>query len=177
MDRENIARLLPVILQRTRRSDPPVLDALLGVMEDLHTPSERVLAELDLYFDPDRTPDRYVPFLARWTDLDRFLDPDGGFPTGLGRMRDLILAAVSLSQERGTRRGLIRFLEIATGVRGFQIVEDPDRPFHVLVFCPDAALLEDERRSRLVRQIIEAEKPAYVTYVLRPAPVPTDEGA
>ena len=63
--------------------------------------------------------------------------------------------------------GLVRFLETATGVEGFVVDEEVDaagrpRPFHCVVRAPAAA-----RRLRdLVQQIVEAEKPAFVTYEL-----------
>lgn len=162
MDRRDIARLLPGVFQRTLGPRPNVLDALLGVMEQIQAPSEATLARLDTYFDPDRAGDRFIPFLARWADMDILLSDDGQFPAGMARLRDLILAAVFLAKWRGTRYGLVRFLEIATGARGFQMHDAPDQPFHVIITCPEAA---DAYRA-LIEQIIELEKPAYVTYEL-----------
>ena len=179
MKRNEIELLLPEVFRRTVRPGNP-LYALLEVMEALHAPSEEVLAELDLYLDPYRAPDTLVPYLARWVDLQRFLaefpeskGASGGpssvpFAGGLGRLRDLIAAAASLSKWRGTARGLLRFLETATGVQGFEIderVPGPDgkpRPFHLGIRAP----AEAARYQALVERIIEMEKPAYVTYTL-----------
>jgi hypothetical protein len=83
-------------------------------------------------------------------------------------LRELIAAAAFLSQWRGTAKGLLRFLETATGVEGFEIEEHArdangqPQPFHILVRAP----AEAERYRGLVERIIEAEKPAYVTYEL-----------
>ena len=175
MKQSEIKQLLPEILQRTVRSGGP-LHALLAVMEDLHAPSEATLDELETYVDPYRTPDRFVPYLARWVDLDRLLpesteDTDGPphFPSGLGRLRELVAVAAFLSKWRGTRRGLLAFLETATGIDGFQIREqapgthEEHRPYHLdIQVPPDAAAYRE-----LIEQIVEMEKPAYVTYELQ----------
>jgi hypothetical protein len=64
----------------------------------------------------------------------------------------------------------VAFLETATGSTGFQIDEHvPDaagrpRPFHIRVTAPP----EVAPHRAMVEQIIEREKPAYVTYELAP---------
>ncbi len=180
MKQNEIAGLLPGVFQRTIFPGHP-LAALLAVMEVLHAPAEQAFAGLDQFFDPYRAPDPFVSFLADWVDLERLLvqspaeravTGDAPLPSGLGRLRDLIAAAASLSQSRGTVHGLIRFLETATGVRGFEIDERPPgsdgqpRPFHMLVRAPaEAAPLRI-----MIERIIDAEKPAYVTYELEFSP-------
>ncbi|HEY8208851.1 MAG TPA: phage tail protein [Myxococcaceae bacterium] len=161
MRSSEIQRLLPGVFQRTTAGGTP-LAAALEVMSALHAPSEAVLRDLDRYFDPRRTAERFVPLLAGWMDLEvaQAAPP--------GRLRELTAAAFGLSQRRGTARGLIRFLEIATGATGFQVDErvpgadGMPRPFHVRITVPAAAA---DRRDFLVR-IIEREKPAHVTYEL-----------
>lgn len=176
MKQSEIKQLLPEIFQRTVRSGGP-LHTLLAVMEDQHTPSENVLEELEKYFDPYRTPDRFVPYLARWVDLDRLLpesseDDEAGpphFPSGLGRLRELIAAAAFLSKWRGTGRGLRAFLKTATGLDDFRIEENVDGstgehvPYHLDIQAPPEAMPYRE----LIQQIVEMEKPAYVTYEIR----------
>lgn len=190
MQRTEIERLLPEVFRSTlvERSplaepsslpEPSPLAALLDVMASLHAPNEQVLDNLDRYFDPSRTDDRLVPLLSRWVDLERLFvhsaagaaEPGEREPisTGTGRLRELIARAAYLSQWRGTRTGLIAFLETATGASGFDVDEqvlDPTtgrpRPFHVRVVAP----LEVETHRPLIERIIELEKPAYVTYQL-----------
>ncbi|MCG5511224.1 phage tail protein [Ectothiorhodospira lacustris] len=170
MRRREIEALLPAVYQAAIRPGSP-LDAILEVAARLPQPSEELLARMDSLFDPRRTPEAMVPFLARWVDLDRFLprladDGAGGMlPSGLGRLRELCCAAADLSRLRGTPRGLIRFLEIATGHTGFELHENLDRegrhrPFHLRVTAPAAAAPHEA----LIHTIIESEKPAYVTY-------------
>ncbi len=171
MKRDEIERLLPSIFQRTLHEGGP-LDGLLGVMEQLHAPAEGVLAGLDATFDPRRTRDEFVPFLARWVDLDRIFEPESDnaastrppISTGLGRLRELTAAAAWLSKWRGTARGMHRFLQTATGEAGFEIRENKDsagrpRRFHLVVTAP--AALKTHRT--LIERIIQSEKPAYVT--------------
>ncbi len=175
MKRREIEGLLPWVIRRTASPGSP-LAALLAVMEDLHAPAELVLDRLDVAFDPRRTPDELVPFLARWVDLERLLEDaaerlaaDPGrplLPSGLGRLRELIAAAAGLSQQRGTGPGLLRFLTTATGCSGFRLEEQPPGldgrplPFHLRVVAPAEAL----PYQALVERIVALEKPAYVTF-------------
>lgn len=171
MKRSEIEQLLPEVFQRTSLPGTPLF-ALLEVMETLHAPSEAILAELDGYFDPYRAPDRFVPLLAQWVDMGHLLvEPVGGvgtpsFPSGTGRLRALVAAAAFLSKWRGTARGLLHYLETATGCRGFQIEErvmgedGSPRPFHLRVVVPEEA----GHYRTLIEQIVEMEKPAYMTH-------------
>lgn len=189
MKRADIELLLPEIIRRT--IPPPgshVLDVavpqdanplplLLDVMELLHAPDEAVLLDIDRYFDPHRAPDAFVAYLAGWVDLDDLwianpqeftaetLPP---FPGGVGRLRELVAASAYLSRWRGTARGLLRFLELATGVTGFGVDEqvldadDEPIPFHIRVQVPQAAA----PFRTLIEHIVIKEKPAYVTFEL-----------
>jgi len=193
MKRTAIEGLLPAVFTRTLRPGTP-LAAVLDTMESLHAQDEEVLARVDLYFDPRRAPAAFVPFLATWVDLARLApqrprrrpqkgpgrgqgDPKGpgdssetaqaplGEVIAEGRLRELILRAAELSRWRGTGRGLQLFLEIATGVEGFEIDEEilgedgRVRPFHIRVRVPGRAA----PHAGLIRRIVELEKPAHVT--------------
>jgi phage tail-like protein len=170
MKRAEIERLLPGVFRRTIRASAP-LAGVLDVMEDLHAPSEEILAGIDGVFSAYRTPDRFVPMLAHWLDLARLFDehvdvadplPSGRPPisTGFGRLRALIGMAPRLSQWRGTRKGLLLFLETATGISGFEVEER--EPFHIEVRAPESV----SRHQPLIERILNLEKPAYVTYSL-----------
>jgi len=177
MKQAEIAALLPDVMRRTVQPRTP-LAALLAVMEALHAPAEQALDGIDGTFDPYRAPDPFVPYLAGWVDLDRLLSTPPAqmdeaallylFDGGLGRLRELLAQAATLSRRRGTAQGLIRFLETATGVAEFTISEQvagedgQPRPYHIEIRAPDAARPFDT----LIRRIIELEKPAYVTYDL-----------
>ena len=176
MRSSDIARLLPWVYQRTLSPHSP-LDAMLASMEGLHAPADEALATLDRYFDPRRAPDTFVPFLARWLALDWILvrpaeayfapgGTDEPVQSGVGRLRELVAAGTFLAQRRGTASGIVRFLELATGVSGFTVNEHvPGRPFFVAFTMPKAA----GSYETMVRTIIEAEKPAYLEYDLQVA--------
>jgi phage tail-like protein len=180
MKQNEIARLLPAIFQQTIQPGTP-LQALLEVMEALPQQDEGVLNGLEDFFNPYRTPDGFVPFLASWVDMEWILLENSAefsaltppLPSGMGRLRELVASATFLAQWRGTARGLLRFLETACGVSGFTVderVPGPDgrpRPFHIAVQVPPDAV----PYQAMIRRIIESEKPAYVTYdLLLPAP-------
>jgi phage tail-like protein len=181
MKQSQIKRLLPFVFQRTAGPETPML-AVLEVMQAMHEPPESVLERIDSIFDPRRTPDEFVPYLAGWVDLGVLLDlsrsgtqsPTSSLSTGLGRLRELVASAATLSEWRGTRKGLQLFLEIATGERGFEINEHvigengSTRPFHVSITAPSSV---SQHRS-LIEKIIELEKPAFVTFELNFSPVP-----
>ncbi len=168
MKRAEIEKLLPDIFQRTLRPGNPLF-AILEVMETLHEPSEAILERLDAMFDPYRCRNDFVSFMARWVDLEWLMEKaHDPISSGIGRLRELIAVAAYLSQWRGTEKGLLLFLQIATGMDGFRINEEitgsdgQPRPFHIRILAPEAATVY----RNLIEQIIKKEKPAYVTYDL-----------
>jgi len=155
-----IRRLLPAVFQRAAPAGGP-LAALLDTMEALHRPVEARLATLDELLDPLRAPEPFVHMLAAWVNLD--LD----VTTGIDRLRALVSSAVAISRWRGSTRGLLGFLEAATGVTGFEIDEEVRkqgevRPFHIRVTAPAALRPHEEMLERIIR----LERPAYVTHEL-----------
>ncbi|MDQ1707768.1 MAG: hypothetical protein QOJ88_979 [Pyrinomonadaceae bacterium] len=176
MKRSEIAQLFPAVFQRTLHDGNP-LTALLEVMEALQSPDEAIIERLDAIFDPRRTNDAFVPFLAYWADLSRLFDDSSAgeagpasqvtIASGLGRLRELIAKAAYLSKWRGTKKGLLAFLQTATGYLDFDIWENvaldgQPRPFHISVHAPK----ESAQYDNLIERIVELEKPAYVTYQL-----------
>lgn len=170
MQRRDVDALLPAVYQDAIQQGSP-LDAVLEAAARLAEPEEAILARIDALFDPRRAPDAMVAFLAGWVDLDRFLvrrradDSEAELPTGTGRLRELCANAAELSRYRGTRQGLIRFLEIATGEGGFRVEEnrtadDQPRAFHLNITAPKAT----RPYVALIHAIVAFEKPAYVTY-------------
>jgi phage tail-like protein len=172
MKKEQIKKLLPAVLQGGVQPGSPML-AILDIMELLHGPSENALANLDANFDPYRASDEFVPYLASWLDLEVLLkspraESESSAYTSfvdLGRLRELIAAAANLSHWRGTGKGLLLFLETATGENGFEVNEKvvgangKAIPFHMRVVVPKS--LSEQRI--LIERIVDLEKPAYVT--------------
>lgn len=181
MQADRIVRLLPEVYQRAIAPGTP-LAALIELMEQLHAPVEDALERYPEYFDAQRAPERFVPYLAHWVDLARWLDDaTGEFDAGVGRLRQVVAAAPQLSRSRGTAEGLRAALEWATGVAGVRIDEASDDPlahrraFHIVVRMP----AEASRLERLVRRIVAQEKPAHVTadIVFADAPAPESPSA
>src|SRR6266536_2118660 len=177
MQRPAVDRMLPAVFRRAlpAAGDSP-LDAVLDTMVELHRHPESVLASLDLYLNPRRTPvNGMVPYLAGWLDLD-FLFAERGEPyaattasplgSGLGCLRELVAVGDELGQWRGTRRGLRLFLQAATGVDGFE-VDDSSAPAHLRVTVPAAAA----PFRQLVERIVAAEKPVHLTHEVVISPV------
>jgi hypothetical protein len=182
MKSNEIARLLPGIFQQTGKPGNP-LSALLDVMEHLSAIPDQTLEHVEAYFNPYRTEACFVPFLARWVDLEWLLVQSSGerlqtdpaerlkteaatFPSGLGRLRELVAASACLAQKSGTKEGMEKFLETATGVPGFHILENVScedgkaRPFHLCVRAPRASLPYEA----MIKRIVEFEKPVYMTF-------------
>lgn len=165
MKAEKIARLLPEIFQATAGRGG-ALDGFLAAQEALHEPAEAAVARFAEHLDPRIAPPAFVYMLARWTDLDYLLE---GPPTapyfsgGVGRLRELVAATAKNGRERGTERALIRMLETATGCRGFRIEMDDGAAFHFRLVAP----YEARTFERLVRRIVDAEKPAFATCEVR----------
>ena len=115
MKSDEIAGLLPAVFRSVLQNDA-TLQTILDTMAAMLDPVEVRLAELDEIFDAIRTDDAFLPMLAQWVDLSWLLSSDS-LSVDPGRLRMLIEESHTLSQERGTADGLVRFLEMATGVR------------------------------------------------------------
>jgi phage tail-like protein len=160
----------------------------LKIFEQAFEPAANSMDTLWAYLDPVTAPEGLLPFLAHWVGWL----PQAYLP--LHRQRDLIRNAMQIYRWRGTRRGLRFYLHLATGLpmdehlveaerhiaisesfhRGFiageaQIGENATlgggQPYHFNVqICVDDLERVDER---LVRSVIEQEKPAFCTYDLK----------
>jgi phage tail-like protein len=160
----------------------------LKIFEQAFEPAVNSLDSLWAYLDPVTAPQRLLPFLAHWVGWE----PESYLP--LNRQRDLIRHAMQIYRWRGTRRGLRFYLHLATGLpldddlereedkhigisesfhRGFILGEATlgenatlggGRPYHfsVQISVDDLEQVDE----RLVRSVIEQEKPAFCTYDL-----------
>jgi phage tail-like protein len=179
MKQDEIKYYLPAVFQRTlpKENESPVpggnpLATILSVMEMLHAPSEKILGEVDRFFDARRTPDEFVPSLAQWVNVDRIfaanvtLELDSPLLPKIGYLRELVANATYLSQWRGTKKGLLLFLQTATGAKDFEIEErvkgddGQTKPFYLKIRAPKST----EAQAELIRRIIESEKPVHLTY-------------
>ena len=174
MEPSQILRFLPENYRLAAGNQRGPLAALLGVMDELQAPDERIIANFDDYISPYRAPDDFVMLQASWLGLDRYFDWSGGRPgagrpiyrAGVSQLRLLVAEAAELLRQRGRTATLLRFLEVATGLRGFRIDEGSaqgERPFHFTLEAP----FEARSLERLVTQIVDGERPAHATYTIQ----------
>ncbi|MEM7343994.1 MAG: phage tail protein [Chloroflexota bacterium] len=165
------------------------LARFLMLFESFWRPINQQINGIDNYFDPRMTPSRFLPWLASWLDLEL----DQSWPED--RLRQLIRWAIALHRSRGTKWGLLKYLEIYTGHTA-KIVEQVAHDFVLgadATLGPDIALgqgntphtftvslrlppldVEDEAdrkreeilRRRTIESIIEMQKPGHTVYTL-----------
>jgi phage tail-like protein len=155
----------------------PFMRRFLMIFETVLGPIERTIDNVAYYLDPRLTPAELLPWLASWVGLE--LDEHWSLHT----QRQLVLWAVSLYRWRGTRRALREHLRLYTGrtplivenFSGFRVGQDGglgvntrlgDAPRPHWLSVTVLADRPEELDERIVRQIIELEKPAHVGYTL-----------
>jgi phage tail-like protein len=149
----------------------------LRIFESVLGPLEGVVDELPYYTDPTVCPEELLPYLAHWVATEM------GETWPAERRRRILAVAAELHRWRGTRRGLKAYLEAATG--GTPLVAEntdgsrlgPDNrlglsvrlgraiPNHVTVTL--AVPEGEEPDPSEVAALIEEQKPAHATYLLR----------
>ena len=129
---------------------------------------EETIDRLAEHFDPQTTPEEFLPWLAGWVALSVRADWD------TATKRDFIQEIVPLYRLRGTQGGLQRMLEIYT--REAVTIEDgfadPPHFFQVKLTLSDPDPDRLRRKQEIARAIIDQEKPAHTFYALRVS-VPT----
>ena len=157
----------------------------LTIFEQAFDPAVQTIDVLWAYLDPLTAPEALLPFLANWVawPIDRRWD--------IKQQRRLIRNAVELYRWHGTRRGLRFYLHLYTELPLDEDLPEAEKhisieeiftqgfvmgktligrdsmlggghPFHFIVrLRPEPGKQIDER---LVRDIIEREKPAFCTY-------------
>ena len=156
MKPDEILDLLPWVMQQAV-GQHEAYAALVDVMAELQAPAEETLDQIHEYFDPGRTPRPFLPYLASWLDYDWV--PDESARAEACRTRRLMEAFLPLTRSRGSVRGLVKFLELATGTAGVRIDEDAAQ-HHFTIYVPSAG----GALKAAIQQIIEREKPAHLTF-------------
>jgi phage tail-like protein len=157
--------------------DDPLMGKFLLIFESILNPIENSVDNMALYFDPRLTPESLLPWLASWVDLA--LDPS--WP--LERRRELVQKAADLYRWRGTKSGLSEYLRIYTGsapeileyIPGMILDEKTQLGINTMLGSSGAGhhftvIIESPEESKIdpkvVRQIIESQKPAWAVYTL-----------
>lgn len=149
-------------------------EAILGGTGAVRGPRvgvEQQLVTLHRFFTPgpgrpdgERAPDEFLPWLAGWVALGLRDDWDDAV------RRRFVAGALQLYRMRGTKAGLIAAIELYTGEPRSVTIYEFERPPHffqveVQQRSSDPVLLA--RTDRVVRAIIEQDKPAHTIYGLK----------
>ena len=135
------------------------LRRFLLIFEDLWEPLEQRQDHINMYFDPRTCPESFLPWLAGWLGLV--------LPTHRPEVhRHFLTQAMDLYNWRGTRYGLVRMIEVCTGLTP-EIVEIPTRPYVFLIRVTVPAGFPGEIPDRqLIEELIQTHKPAHIGYLL-----------
>jgi phage tail-like protein len=143
---------LPVIY-----ADNDFLGRFLLLFQNVWEPLEQRQNHIELYFDPRTSPASFLPWLASWLDLSF----NQHWPET--RRRRLLAEAIDLYRWRGTRYGLVRMIEVCTGITP-EVTDNPAQPF---VFDVKITLPKDaEIDKNLIDELVQAHKPAHAGYRL-----------
>lgn len=135
------------------------LRRFLLIFEDIWEPLEQRQDHINMYFDPRTCPESFLPWLASWLGIV--------LPTHRIEVhRHLLTQAMDLYNWRGTRYGLIRMLEVCTGLTP-EILDIPARPYVFLIRVTIPSGLPGEIPDRqLLEELIQLHKPAHIGYLL-----------
>lgn len=131
---------------------------------------EQVLDDIAIYFTPmaaaatpaDEAPWEFIPWLAQWVALSISDDWTEN------ATRELLARSIPLYRIRGTRAGIQGVLDIVVSGTTVTEVHDDARPhfFEVSLKVTERDPAELAKRARLVRAILDQEKPAHTYYSL-----------
>lgn len=179
-------------LPRVYQEQDELMGRFLMLFESFWAPIEGQIDNIPLYFDPALTPLKLLPWLATWVDLT--LDdhwPEAkrrqllkaavslyrkrGTRRGLREYLEIYTGAQVQISEHGAHNMLLG-PEARLGLGVALGTLNMPHTFTVTVFLPPASgvvatAAEHERyeadRRRMIETIIEAEKPAHTSYILR----------
>jgi phage tail-like protein len=156
-------RLINFLPDIYRNSSPDkFMERFLGLFESIWLPIEYNVDNFDLYLDPRTAPTDFLPWLAQWFDIS--ID----FNLNEAKIRAFLYEAPQIYACRGTRKALIRVLEIFTGCTP-DIIEFGENlaphTFMVHLNLPKSSLNQPS-----IERLIELNKPAHTTYRLEFGP-------
>jgi phage tail-like protein len=133
------------------------LSRMLLIFEAIWEPLEQRQDHFPMYFAAQTSPVYFIPWLASWLHLSI----DRHWPEA--RQRALLAEAMDLYRWRGTPYGLVRMIEVCTGLTPI-VAEKGDAPyvFEISVAIPPASGV----RRELLEDLIVTHKPAHVGFVL-----------
>lgn len=141
-------------------------DAFLGrylwAFEQVLLGLEQNIEGLARLFDPEQTPEDFLPWLSSWVAFTLRADLD------VSRQRTFLANIVSLYRRRGTKENLVKLLTIFTHGGVPTITEEPTLPhyFRITMRLPLDAPEVQLRQSAIAHALIDLEKPAHTYYDL-----------
>jgi phage tail-like protein len=144
--------------------NPGIIDRAASNLPGLET----VIDSIHTYFNPDLTPDEFLPWLANWVALS--LREDWQSST----KREFIKKIVPLYRLRGTKEGLEKVLSLYLSSVDLPekviIYEEdyfPEDYFQVELTLPKMEVSRYWQQVRIAKAIIDREKPAHTYYGLK----------
>ncbi len=129
---------------------------------------EEIIDNIHLYFNPQETPEEFLPWLAGWVALSLRDDWELKFK------KAFIQEIVRLYRLRGTKQGLIKILQIYLENSGFgktvEVFDEFDyfpNYFQVQLTLKDPDPDQYWRQAKIAKAIIDREKPAHTFYTLK----------
>jgi phage tail-like protein len=155
ISRDSDSRYLYDLPLAFQNSHSDFLRRFLLIFESIWEPLEQRQDFIHLYFDPRTCPEPFLAWLASWLDLSL----QAHWPEA--RRRQLVAEAMELYRLRGTRYGLMRMIEVCTGLTP-TITDERPAVFRVALTIPRSSDITRE----FVEQLVQAHKPAHAGYVL-----------
>ncbi|MGE3539974.1 MAG: phage tail protein [Candidatus Tectimicrobiota bacterium] len=179
--RQSSLRALPALYQEEPFSRA-FLERFLALFDTLSGRLDSSIAATPCLLDAAAAPAAFLPWLASWLAFSL----DEGWSTA--QQRQFLAEAMSLYQQRGTRQGIARVVELVTGsapiiIEALQLaaIEDPAlqaeyRQLYGTEACHFYVLLAPQSAQHpgavaMLRRVIEEQTPAHVqagVLVLRP---------
>ncbi|QLE58029.1 phage tail protein I [Nostoc sp. TCL26-01] len=149
-------------------SETPSQEKIITANTQNITGLEEVINNVHLYFNPQATPEEFLPWLARWVSLS--LRDDWQVEV----KKAFIQQIVRLYNLRGTKAGLIEILSIylqnsgfGEKVEVFDQFDDFPHYFQVQLTLKDRDPDKYWRQAKIAKAIIDQEKPAQTFYALK----------
>lgn len=134
------------------------MERFLGLFESIWLPIEYTVDNFDIYLDPRTAPKEFLPWLAQWFDMSIDISSNEQ------QLRTFLHEAHTIFACRGTKKALIRVLEIFTGYSP-EIIEFGENlaphTFKVRFNLP-----KSELNQHTVERLVDANKPAHTSYLL-----------